>query len=102
MDMEEMMQFMTSLSLKGSFSGDTKFFDQQATEMWGGLDFLPAWGQKLNDSLLQIGTGVDKSILELGEDISPFADILNTIFTVDDVNDPSPIPRRIATTKIMG
>lgn len=86
MDMEEMMQFMTSLSLKGSFSGDTKFFDQQATEMWGGLDFLPAWGQKLNDSLLQMGTGVDKSILQFGEEISPFADILNTIFTVDGID----------------
>ena len=86
MDMEEMMQFMTSLSLKGSFSGDTKFFDQQATEMYGSLAFIPKWGQKLNDSLLQMGTGVDKSILQFGEEISPFADILNTIFTVDGID----------------
>ena len=86
MDMEEMMQFMTALSLKGSFSGDTKFFDQQATEMYGSLAFIPKWGQKLNDSLLQMGTGVDKSILEFGEEISPFADILNTIFTVDGID----------------
>ena len=86
MDMEEMMQFMTALSLKGSFSGDTKFFDQQATEMYGSLAFIPKWGQKLNDSLLQMGTGVDKSILQFGEEISPFADILNTIFTVDGID----------------
>ena len=86
MDMEEMMQFMTALSLKGSFSGDTKFFDQQATEMYGSLAFIPKWGQKLNDSLLQMGTGVDKSILQFGEEISPSADILNTIFTVDGID----------------